>query len=75
LPAKGYVKIDEERCKSCELCVAVCPKKVLRVSDRINSSGYQPVEQHEDGCIACGMCATMCPDVAIEVYRYEEEGE
>ena len=66
---KGRVEVAEEFCKSCSLCVASCPKKVLRVSDRINPRGYRPVEQFEEGCIACGICAMTCPDAVLAVYR------
>ena len=34
---------DENRCKGCELCVSVCPKKiVVMAEDRINEKGYHP---------------------------------
>ncbi|MCI4463819.1 MAG: 4Fe-4S dicluster domain-containing protein [Caldisericum sp.] len=70
------VIIDEERCKSCGLCVSVCPKHVLRISDRINLKGYHPVELFDnEGCISCGFCYIMCPDKAIvEVRRPEKVG-
>ncbi|HAG22388.1 MAG: 2-oxoglutarate ferredoxin oxidoreductase subunit delta [Synergistales bacterium] len=70
--AKGRIDVLESFCKSCGLCVEACPVKVLRISDKINSKGYRPVEQYKDGCIACRMCATTCPDAAIEVYKIEE---
>ena len=31
--AKGKITIDENICKGCELCVSVCPKKVLKLSE------------------------------------------
>jgi 2-oxoglutarate ferredoxin oxidoreductase subunit delta len=70
--AKGRIVVLEDRCKSCGLCVAACPVKVLRISDRINNRGFRPVEQFKEGCIACSMCAKTCPDVAIEVYRNDD---
>jgi 2-oxoglutarate ferredoxin oxidoreductase subunit delta len=71
--AKGRVGVNEERCKSCGLCVAACPMKVLRISDKINSKGYRPVEQFKEGCIACKMCAITCPDVVLEVFLLEDD--
>ncbi|MGB9694731.1 MAG: 4Fe-4S binding protein [Caldisericaceae bacterium] len=60
------VIIDEQRCKSCGLCVSICPKKVLRISDKINSHGYHPVELFDnENCISCGFCYLICPDKAI----------
>ena len=66
---RGRITVSEKYCKSCGLCVAACPKKVLRISDHLNDKGYRPVEQYKDGCIGCAMCAMTCPDAVIEVYR------
>lgn len=63
------VIFDEERCKSCELCIAVCPKKILRISaDKMNGKGYRPAEiTDNEKCIGCAFCATMCPDAVITI--------
>ena len=58
--SKAYV--DPERCKSCGLCIAYCPKKALEMTDEINSHGYKHVRVLEDVCIGCGTCNTVCPD-------------
>ncbi|ACL69434.1 4Fe-4S dicluster domain-containing protein [Halothermothrix orenii] len=64
------VIFDEERCKGCELCTAVCPVKIIKMADRINSHGYHPAEVvDQDKCLSCGLCAQMCPDVVITVYK------
>ena len=65
------VTFDDERCKGCELCTTVCPKKIVVMSkDRLNSRGYHPAEVLEmDKCIGCAFCATMCPDTVIEVEK------
>ena len=60
--------IDGERCKGCGLCVTVCPKQVLEMSDAVNTRGYFPVYQARPGdCVLCAICCTMCPDVAITI--------
>lgn len=71
--ARGRVKFKEERCKGCELCVSVCPVKILKLHDtNINSKGYHPAcVIEEDKCIGCASCALMCPDGAIRVYIEE----
>ncbi|ACI17760.1 MAG TPA: ferredoxin family protein [Coprothermobacter proteolyticus] len=68
------VVIDEELCKQCELCVAICPMHVLRISSKINSKGFHPAELFDnDKCISCGFCAMTCPERAIAVYKPEVE--
>lgn len=62
--------IDDERCKGCGLCVAVCPKKVLEISGQVNNKGYFPVSQTTpEDCIFCSTCCLMCPDVAITIQK------
>ena len=65
--------IDNDRCKGCGLCVAICPKKVLELSDKVNPTGYFPAfRARPEDCIYCAMCATMCPDVAITLVEVKE---
>ena len=66
-------RIDSERCKGCGLCVAVCPKQVLEISETVNSRGYFPAYQaRPEDCVKCGLCCTMCPDVAITITECED---
>jgi 2-oxoglutarate ferredoxin oxidoreductase subunit delta len=69
--------IDRDRCKGCGLCMAVCPNKVLEISDEVNTKGYFPVYQaHPENCVFCAMCCIMCPDVALTITKaYEEMAE
>jgi 2-oxoglutarate ferredoxin oxidoreductase subunit delta len=60
----------EERCKGCELCTVVCPKKIIVLSDRTNSIGYRISSCiDESKCIGCMMCAKACPDMVIEIHK------
>ncbi len=66
--------IDVDRCKGCGLCVTVCTKKVLEVSDQVTTKGYFPVYQaRPEDCIYCAMCCTMCPDMAITITEIIED--
>lgn len=71
--AKGRVIIDIDMCKGCELCVSVCPKKILELDEHnINLGGYNPAKCiNESECIACVSCARMCPEVAITVEKFD----
>lgn len=64
------VTFNEDKCKGCGLCVQACPKKIVALSERMNSKGYHPAEvKQQELCIGCTSCAIMCPDVVIKVER------
>ena len=71
MAAKGIVKFREDRCKGCELCISVCPKKILAIRmDVVNKQGYHPAGIVDtDACVGCATCALMCPDGVINVYQ------
>jgi NAD-dependent dihydropyrimidine dehydrogenase PreA subunit len=67
---RGKIRIDEDECKGCGLCVEACLPKVLRLSDRLNHSGYRTAMVAGKGCTGCGICFMACPEPgAITVYR------
>ncbi|MCD4814421.1 4Fe-4S dicluster domain-containing protein [bacterium] len=67
------LKIDPDRCKACEMCIAVCPKKIIRFSEKINKTGFRVVAcVDEDSCTGCQACALVCPEVAIEIFKETE---
>ena len=70
---KGTIKILEDSCKGCGLCIEACPLKLIGISSKINAFGYKSIEHldPEGKCTACKMCAIMCPDMAIEVFKLD----
>jgi 2-oxoglutarate ferredoxin oxidoreductase subunit delta len=67
---KFIVKVNKERCKSCKLCINVCPVGIFKTSKNFNKIGYHYVEIVDEGnCIGCKRCVLICPDVAIEIYK------
>lgn len=69
--AIGRIVVDEEMCKGCQLCVAVCPYNLIHMADYFNARGYKPavLVDPEYSCTGCSLCAMICPDAAITVFR------
>lgn len=64
------ITIEPKLCKGCGICVAFCPKKVLRMSEKMNEKGFRLCEVASLGdCIACRNCEMFCPDMAISVFE------
>jgi 2-oxoglutarate ferredoxin oxidoreductase subunit delta len=67
------IKIIEERCKGCKICIEVCQADVLDIAEEPNSSGYKPpCVKNVDNCNICGICEMLCPDFAIKISNVEE---
>ena len=68
----AYITIDKNRCKSCYLCLNVCPKGLIKKSSETGITSNFIVEfcDKNNECIGCKSCALICPDLAItEVYK------
>jgi NAD-dependent dihydropyrimidine dehydrogenase PreA subunit len=67
---RGMVRLDEDECKGCGLCVEACPPKVLRLNERLNHYGYRTAMYAGTGCTGCGICFMACPEPgAVTVLR------
>ena len=68
ITGEAHVNVIKDRCKGCRLCIEVCPKKVLKLSDELNGKGYRfTCADARNGCIQCSLCELICPDFAIVV--------
>jgi 2-oxoglutarate ferredoxin oxidoreductase subunit delta len=56
------IKINEDWCKGCSICVEFCPCQVLVLNRR-----GKPEAVDLDSCTRCGSCVLRCPDFAIMV--------
>ena len=66
------ILIDSEKCKSCGICMATGPNKLIKFSSQTNKQGmiYAELEDEENKCTGCALCAISCPEIAIkEVIR------
>ncbi len=65
--AEKTLRLKEEWCKGCGICVAFCPKQVLMLKNE--KVAIVNIEQ----CIKCGLCELRCPDYAIYLEGKKDE--
>jgi NAD-dependent dihydropyrimidine dehydrogenase PreA subunit len=67
---RGFLRIDEDECKGCGLCIEACPPKAIAMGESLNHYGYRTAHYAGAGCTGCGICFMACPEPgAITVYR------
>lgn len=57
------LEITPEWCKSCDICVKMCPERCLRLNAERIVELAAP-----DKCTGCRLCEWLCPDFAIRVH-------
>ena len=62
-PYSVRLEITPQWCKSCDICVKLCPERCLRLND-------ERVAELTDAskCTGCRLCEWLCPDFAIRVH-------
>jgi ferredoxin len=55
------LRLDQEKCMGCGMCLQVCPQAVLS-----QSNGKVDIV-NRDACMECGACARNCPVEALSV--------
>ena len=73
---EGIPVVDEKKCKACNKCVAICPKKLFSLVP-VDKKVYVACSSKDIGketrlvcpvgCIACRKCEQICPEDAIHV--------
>jgi ferredoxin len=73
---EGLPIIDKDKCKACNKCVLVCPKKLFTlvavthpvyVACSSRDLGKDVIAVCPVGCIACYKCEKTCPVDAIHI--------
>ena len=72
MPARYQIRVIRHFCKGCELCVGICPRKAIVLSDKVNKSGVHFPEPNGNPCSGCGQCAVICPEAAIEIFMVSD---
>ena len=62
-PYSVRLEITPQWCKSCDICVKLCPERCLRLNDERIVELAQP-----EKCTGCRLCEFLCPDFAIRVH-------
>jgi NAD-dependent dihydropyrimidine dehydrogenase PreA subunit len=55
------LKLDENKCTGCGMCLEVCPHQVFKMN------GRSAMIRNRDACMECGACRKNCPAEAIYV--------
>jgi NAD-dependent dihydropyrimidine dehydrogenase PreA subunit len=72
---RGLLRVDQNECKGCGLCVEACPPKAIRIGEQLNHYGYRTASYAGSGCTGCGICFMVCPEPgAITVMRGIQAG-
>jgi electron transport complex protein RnfB len=76
MSGEGLAVVDENKCKACNKCVLICPKKLFTLAS-VDNKVYVACSSKDlgkdtrlvcpVGCIACRKCEQICPVDAIHV--------
>ena len=59
------IVLTRKWCKSCGICVELCPTKVFAAEPATG----QAIVAASELCADCGLCELWCPDYAISLER------
>jgi 2-oxoglutarate ferredoxin oxidoreductase subunit delta len=70
------IKVNEDWCKGCKICIERCPVNALEESDKLNRRGVRPPRLKKvNECNYCRLCELLCPDLAITVFVDDKKKE
>lgn len=57
---RGKIAYDREKCIGCQLCIRVCPAKVIAFKPEVKK-----IRMHVARCTFCAQCVDACPVGAL----------
>lgn len=69
------ISLDLEKCKSCGLCLDICPNDLIKYGNNYNSNNYKVIEINNKGfCFGekCNFCVNICPD---QVFKQDSKND
>jgi heterodisulfide reductase subunit A len=63
-------QVNEEACRGCSLCVALCPFEALEIVETRNGRKVHVIDV---ACKGCGVCAATCYRHAININAFTDE--
>jgi len=61
---RGKLVYDRDKCIGCQLCVRVCPARVIEFR-----SEQKKIRMHVARCTFCSQCVDACPVAALATSR------
>ncbi len=58
--------IDQNKCDACGLCVADCPRRIIKLERATNKVPFIPADK-EELCFDCQHCMAICPHGALSI--------
>lgn len=68
-PYAPRLEINADWCKSCDICVKLCPERCLKLNAERVAELAAP-----EKCTGCRLCEWLCPDFAIRVHLDPQAG-
>lgn len=59
---RGRIAYDRQKCIGCQLCIRVCPAKVIQFLPEVKK-----IRMHVARCTFCAQCVDACPVDALAV--------
>ncbi|HDI11844.1 MAG TPA: 4Fe-4S dicluster domain-containing protein [Candidatus Acetothermia bacterium] len=58
---RGKIAYDREKCIGCQLCIRVCPARVIEFKPQ-----EKKIRMHVARCTYCAQCVDVCPTGALQ---------